>query len=692
MSTETLTFKIAADATKALQAIDSVGNGFKKLGRTVKEVTAPIAAFGAAMAHQAAKYDSQVKRAVDNLQGAYTSLSVSIGRALIPVINQLAGWIDRLTSAWDSLTPAQQQNIVEMATIAVKIGALVFVGSQLFDTLGDLAGVALTLGAPFFGMAAAIGAAAAAAITLYGALKLVQSAEGAKDRSARAQLGLTDAKFMEQQAREGQASARGELAQAKAAGAPDAVISRLQKSQDEAEAQYTAAKQKSLKALTEANNAAAGLAQGVDGFVDGVKDAFSTGVEALQKGIMDAVGLSGLGGGKKPKRYKPLKGNEKDKEEFVGRGVEEYYDKLFAEAEFRREQAAIEAANAMAAQEADFFIGMLEAQAEALKKVEDARQSMGQHYMGKTDTLGNVINAGATGAQAGGGYGAVIGVLLELITESKTFKDVIELVSQGFQTLADTLGGIGSAFVHISAIANQFMNTGFRALGPIFDALAKTLDPLIAFAMQSVDILTAFGPLLEVFGEAIGMVSGLLNDVTIMSFRPLFEVVKIFTVNIGKTVAAMIQSISITAGWVAQLLATLGMSKEATWLVEKVVIPLTTLSNNLNTSMSKLNEMTIEGTIARGKEVAATMLATEAMESWTESITNAPGGYKVGAAQYAAQDPQGAMGSGVSGSAAPIQVSVSVEIDGKEVAKSTKEEIERERTRKGKSKKTDYGW
>ena len=110
--------KLMSGLQKSLEAVDRFGKQVEKAANKIGAVGAAITALGGKLVADAAKYDGNVKGAVDRLGNAYNTLATRLGAALIPAVEELTKFVTRLVHVWDSLAPSQKQAIAHYAEMA----------------------------------------------------------------------------------------------------------------------------------------------------------------------------------------------------------------------------------------------------------------------------------------------------------------------------------------------------------------------------------------------------------------------------------------------------------------------------------------------------------------------------------------------------------------------------------------------
>ena len=119
----------------------------------------------------------------------------------------------------------------------------------------------------------------------------------------------------------------------------------------------------------------------------------------------------------------------------------------------------------------------LEAAADAIKSAYDGLVSK---LVSRTGEIASLAESAIQGAQAGGIWGAIIAVGVDLLSRSEQFQVFVEQLSSLIAQVADTLGSV---------------------LAPVFAALTPILDVVA-------DTTAALTPILQTFGDLIGGVLG----------------------------------------------------------------------------------------------------------------------------------------------------------------------------------------
>lgn len=113
------------------------------------------------------------KMAMNDLKTAGSELGSTLLTVLAPIIQKVAGWIQKVTEAWNKLSPGAQKAIVIAGLVAAAIGPVLVIIGTLISSIGAIIGVIGALGpviavltGPFGLIVAAIAAAIAAMVWL----------------------------------------------------------------------------------------------------------------------------------------------------------------------------------------------------------------------------------------------------------------------------------------------------------------------------------------------------------------------------------------------------------------------------------------------------------------------------------------------------------------------------------------------
>lgn len=603
MATETLQVILSANAAAFARGMDAAGKSVEQAGKKVSEfggklagVSAAITGFGGLMANEAAKYDGTVNRAVTQLKGAYSALAVEVGRALVPAIKELSHFVSGLVHMWRGMNPEVREAIAHYGGLAASIAAVVGVGAKVTGLGMQFAGLALQV-APVALAVAAIGIAAA---VVY---KIWKSNVG----------GMRDwAKSLFQSIRDWLSGVPGWFNTAfQLAKLPLLMFGRaLQKALGFFDKGKPGSLSDTLREAMDSfekaglgdmlHGAAAALKEsGVfikDAVVDGAGDAIAllkAGMgdvgKAFSKGLVSVGGgISDPGNGRVASGLAGPKGT-------MSAGVRALTDAgnavRWVPPRLQAMSVAIEATT-----------HTIEKANERAKKELEARQALAKSLTAdKLGQRGGAVLQGATqgAAATGSPWGAVIGAVAALLSQTQAFSNLIKQIEDG--------------------------------LGFIVDALEPLLAPMVVVGQLANDLLGAFGPLVDAFK--------LIGHAALFMTKATMEVAELILTGMRDVANAM------------------GLEGVATYINVNLLTPVSKAAMSARSAMDKL---AASGTKAATANNAAANAGAAMAKSWAEELTNVPTGYKVSAARYGAADLGGTSGGMLPGGGGPvIEVNIS---------------------------------
>ena len=217
--------------------------------------------------------------------------------------------------------------------------------------------------------------------------------------------------------------------------------------------------------------------------------------------------------------------------------------------------------------------------------------------IGAAPIASDAINAGAQGMQVAGPMGALAGVLVSLISKSETFSQIMDIINPILQVAADMFGMIIQPILPLVQVLESVLVPVFNALGTI---LASLLEP--AFKMLF--------PVIKFLGEAL------------LFIVEVFQNARAFILD---AIAGLVTGLGnflndIWGGWGDDLLAA-GRS------LEQSADDARASAQDLADSRKELSELTYEGAMAQATQ-------NEELKKASESIRNAPTGFKVAIARF----------------------------------------------------------
>lgn len=279
--------------------------------------------------------------------------------------------------------------------------------------------------------------------------------------------------------------------------------------------------------------------------------------------------------------------------------------------------------------------------------------------------LGQTINAAIAGFAQGGWIGAVAAVAVTLIAGSEGLKGLFELLNQILGSLANMLGKLLEPLLPIIAVVADIVDVLITALEPIFQVLAVILEPISAILMVVAQVFAALAPVIAILLQVlIALNPGF--QILALVLRALFPVVKwlgVILIWFTKAVGTIWNAIVRAVYWVLDKIVS-----ALEWaLPDKAVRGFRDFANEVNSWQVDIGELTdaqntlanttLDSAAAQAEAAVATRLNADATEAAAtkmdgaakaaqkigESLTNVPEGFKVRAAQFAAQEAVGSV-------------------------------------------------
>jgi hypothetical protein len=283
--------------------------------------------------------------------------------------------------------------------------------------------------------------------------------------------------------------------------------------------------------------------------------------------------------------------------------------------------------------------------------------------------LNDLVQAAMQGAQVGGAWGALIAVIVQLMSQTTAFQRILDVVNgdldQFIQVLDPIVSGLASLMEAFDGISNSMTaNFGqiFKPIGDIIQAIAplfKMLSDLIAPLMDPIGNL---GDLLKPLVGILSLISSLLQlfaeplKIVMMIFKVLGVILKIFQIPL-QLIGALFQGLSDALkpvfdeidkafSWLSNRLDEFG--DYVSTLPERIenAIKGKGFKSNFELTEEKAQQ-TAEGRAVTGtnegldsgltdEQVTAIRKSTDAQEGFTKAtlaataaLTNVPAGYKV---------------------------------------------------------------
>ena len=296
--------------------------------------------------------------------------------------------------------------------------------------------------------------------------------------------------------------------------------------------------------------------------------------------------------------------------------------------------------------------------------------------------FGKVASAALQGFQAGGWIGAIVAVIAEIISMAKGFEMFQQANDKLMKTLVAVMNdsGLGELFRVLTADVLTQMKVFtpiFRFVGKIFGQLAKIMNLAIPFftitAIMLELLMVPLGFIINAIGEALKFVLGFI-------FPIIFDIGKAVFMTILAVAGAVVDiwnSIIVALSDIfSMIVATItgGAVQGAGDFLKSLLIG----TSGITKAIDKLRDTTWDSAIDAAMNLADSQnKAADAVNRFTESLTNVPSGFRVAAARYnatAAVGGGGTFGPGnFTGFGSKGSTVVKVYIDSKEVAAATSE-------------------
>ncbi|EPX56154.1 hypothetical protein D187_007496 [Cystobacter fuscus DSM 2262] len=306
-------------------------------------------------------------------------------------------------------------------------------------------------------------------------------------------------------------------------------------------------------------------------------------------------------------------------------------------------EAAEEARRAQAAEAEQAVEAWRASRDEALRlaeAMEEAREALVSNLASRTGSLQGLVQSAQQGAMMGGPMGAVAAVGLDLLTQSEGFSQIIEMVNNTIQLVADALGSFLVPLQPLVASVLRLVPIIANALGPVFSFIGQLLEPLVPVFYVIGEVLQVLEPLLQMFAGALQLVAMPMKLIVDTGLRMLFEGIKYLGVGVlgvARGISWLWNGVVEGVQWVLRGLAHLpfldGLNKVADEL-EAVKVD----RDALKRSQEELLNLTYEQARAKAAETAATIKNTKALQEATESLTNVPAAWRVAQRRFDSQD------------------------------------------------------
>lgn len=279
--------------------------------------------------------------------------------------------------------------------------------------------------------------------------------------------------------------------------------------------------------------------------------------------------------------------------------------------------------------------------------------------LGKMGELGDVIQAGVQGFQAGGWWGAIAGVLIEVFSKFERFQEIIDMgtaqlmdfidiLKPAFSALTDGFLDLMKLFGVVSKIIGQILGPAIRELGRMFEHIAGFLTPILAA------VSTALEPIMSI----ISMFEDLID-----SIDPLMWVMKIVAVVfnlVSLSILGTVRGIEQLWGWILEAVKAVVGLFTGTADIDKLIADNEKTKKETEAKMAKIIGKNGEGLFdsfsnadapnttkiddftaklpAAGSQVTdlgkASADTAKSVAKLNAQLTNVPAGFRVNAARF----------------------------------------------------------
>jgi phage-related protein len=619
--------------------LESFARDMKRMGREVAQAGLGILAFAGASLKMASEVDHGVKASLGDLKDSVLTLAVQFSRAIAPAVAELSGLLRNLADWFASLSPQVREQVGHWALFGVEAAGVALAISKVAGVVSGLAGMFSTLASAIagIGLGTLITTIAGVALVLIGVIAAVIAVRKAwhenwnhiQERTAGFVAAVTEGfksvfKFVVEGVQEmvkiftdqirlmvGTAQA---LLNAVGIHALDGFLETMKTGADWLDFLVTPEGVASL--ISDAKDLGKNVA---DYFVEGTADA--------RKWMGDLMSFKGGAAQrfhapeKQEKGYTPDEGN-------------------LAILAGSKELAKLEKEREEWASDLKTWDSAVKESAEAAKawqeKIEGITAGMaaaGLHLTSKLGDLGQVINSVVQGAQSGGIWGALLALIIEMVSRMKRWKEIMNVANGQLSMLLSDLAGPLDNLI-----------TAFKQLMGGIGVLAKALHPIIGFVVNIIarvfrhltPIFVLVGKILAPLGMFLESIQGIMDIFD--KLIPIFKILDVVLSVVGIIILGIVYTIAKSWNFILDVIAGfLDAVGQHGWANE--------------VRKTKMDEKTIEkqiadmaaGIVGGGLAAVADESAAaaenigamgDAAKDATEQLLNVPQGYKVALARF----------------------------------------------------------
>ncbi len=281
--------------------------------------------------------------------------------------------------------------------------------------------------------------------------------------------------------------------------------------------------------------------------------------------------------------------------------------------------------------------------------------------------VGDLVNSIAEGAKQGGVWGAVMAAFMEIAkkTESalKFLGIAMEFIEQIAAMVEPLVKPIFDALTNVLGVVIEIVEPVFAALVPLFESIGSLVNSLAPILYSLGDLFAAIAPILEFLGRIIGVIFDAL--------APVFELIS----GVIKVIASVLLGIIIAANEIAAFFGDTKAKAESDRL--KGVL------EAMWARTADMDRAAMDAAGANLENAAAAEESSDALREFSNSLTNAPAGFRYAAAVF---DAQGFGSDAVFGGEPEQVTDVTLSIDGEKLA-----QVLERRGRRGRFRLQGYG-
>lgn len=268
--------------------------------------------------------------------------------------------------------------------------------------------------------------------------------------------------------------------------------------------------------------------------------------------------------------------------------------------------------------------------------------------------VGDLVEAGTTGASIGGPWGAVIAVVAELLVKSEGFGQLVQIVMAVVQELANAIGQIVIPLQPLLAALMLVARALGTALGPAFKLLGAIVQPFVPIVLVLGKIIQSLAPVIGIVAQAFLFMQAPLLFLSVQVLPIVFDVLRIAGIGILHAVKffggiwngiinALTSVLDALAAWTIDLgplgkikpfAALQGMSDAAKSTQFEMA--------GLDEQIRDLSELTYDSAIKEADAIKDSIVSRnkekDAIDRVVEALTNVPKGVKVALNRFNSAD------------------------------------------------------